>query len=363
MTPLDLVASIRSMFPFIVGVPDSSLAELSPLWEGDSAVGRVCVNEGAAVAVAAGWAMGQGTCPLVFMQNSGLGNALNPLLSLANPSVLRTPMVLLVGLRGWPGDEPQHAAIGRSTSTLLKAADIPLATVDRRSELLTLLREARVAAAGRNGPAAVVVPRGVLTSSAPHRRADPPAVGWTSRDAVRLALTHGRHGSIVVSSTGYNTRYVDEFRRENPGLYPEHVYCVGGMGHESSVAQGLALARPRAHVLCVSGDGSALMHLGAVFQSLDLNNYTQVIVNNGRHESVGGGGTLAARVSFTSMLGSALWCTTALRGPATGTVIQSLAAALVAPGPSMVEMLVDEAVVEPPPRPVPPFARLEQTPS
>lgn len=351
---------IRKAFGLVVGVPDSSLAFLRPIWQRPCEDAVVCTNEGSAVALAAGWALGSGKCALVCMQNSGLMNAMNPLTSLTHASVQPVPLVLLIGVRGWAGDEPQHEVVGGVTTSLLHAANIPFHTTRASdlSDVVSTLGLAHQQAVASNAVTAVLVEGGA------ERPPTPPATGgrameeWTSRDAVRLVLDAALPGSVVVGSTGFNSRFVHEYRRDHPGRFEEFVYCVGAMGHACSVAQGLAVARPDVPVICIDGDGSALMHLGAALlpAALTVPNYRHVVVNNGSHESVGGGDTLGSRFSFSAMGHDLGWPTGVFSGPTTPDVFTALARLLNAPGPVLVEMLTRPAGVGPPARPQPPFA-------
>src|SRR5262249_50220373 len=154
-----------------------------------------------------------GGCPLVFMQNSGLANALNPLMTLTHPAVHSVPLVLLVGLRGWPGDEPQHEVTGRGTHAMLQAAEIPTRTChDDLGSVRLVLRASRHEAMARKAPVAVLV--AASTSSRPESTGSGGRSTqlWTSGEAVRVVLDCAPRGAVVVSSTGFNTRYVHTYR-------------------------------------------------------------------------------------------------------------------------------------------------------
>lgn len=361
---VDWVRSVQAKFGFIAGVPDSSLAPVSGLWRqcGNNSV--ICANEGAAVAIAAGWAMGSNGCPLVYMQNSGLPGALNPLMSFTHRLVHSVPMVLLIGLRGRPGDEPQHQTIGRSTEALLRAADIAFHTVQEASG--ELLRDALYSGHGK--ATEIGAPVAVLAAYAAPQPLDRPGGGgrsmeeWTSREAVRLLLDCARPGSIIVSSTGFNTRYVNEYRREKPARFPEYVYCVGSMGYACSVAQGLAVARPSDPILCIDGDGAALMHLGTLFLTttgLNVPNLSYAVINNGSHESVGGGDTPGTDLSFSDLVDANGWRTGRFHGPTSSSTMEAVTDLLAGNGPSLIEMFTRPVYAAPPPRPRAPFSSLQ----
>ncbi len=351
---------IASEFGLVCGVPDSSLAAMAALWRGPQSTAVICPDEGSAVAMAAGWAMATaGGCPLVFAQNSGLANALNPLMTLTHPAVHSVPLVLLVGLRGWPGDEPQHEVTGRGTRKMLDAAEIPGRTCGGDlASVLSALRASRAEALTLRSPVAVLV---AGTADGRHEGTGSggrSAESWNSAEAVQAALDCAPAGAVVVSSTGYNTRYVHAYRTAHPGRFAEYVYCVGSMGHAGSVAQGIARARPTARVICVDGDGGALMHMGGMLMAgwPALRNYVHVIVNNGTHESVGGGDTLAREFSFATTVDAGVWTTGSFHGPLSSAA--ALTSLLAAAGPVLVELFARPAFGPPIPRPGPPFACL-----
>lgn len=352
---------IATEFGFVCGVPDSSLAALAALWRGPGSTAVICPNEGSAVAMAAGWALGtDGGCPLVFMQNSGLANALNPLMTLTHPAVHSVPMVLLIGLRGWPGDEPQHEVTGRGTDKMLQAAEIGSRTCEGGdvASLRLALGMGRDEALALKSPVAVLVAHSANDQPGRAGTGGNSVSSWTSGEAVRVVLDCAPAGAVIVSSTGYNTRYAHAYRTACPGRFDEYVYCVGSMGHAGSVAQGIARARPMTRVICLDGDGGALMHLGSMFMAdwPPLPNYVHVVVNNGSHESVGGGDTLARELSFTTMVRASRWVTGSFDGPLSSP--EALTSLLAAEGPVLVELLTRPAFDPPPSRPGRPFACL-----
>lgn len=351
---------IAAEFTFVCGVPDSSLAAAAALWCGPTSTAVICPDEGSAVAMAAGWAMATpGGCPLVFMQNSGLANALNPLMTLTHPAVHSVPLVLLIGLRGWPGDEPQHEVTGRGTHMMLQAAEVPSMTCDGDLDSVRLaLTVSRAEAMTRKSPVAVLVARSTNSRPESTGSGGRSTQSWTSGEAVRILLDCAPTGAVIVSSTGFNTRYVHAYRTARPGRFDEYVYCVGSMGHAGSVAQGIARARPAARVICLDGDGGALMHMGSMHMASwpKLRNYAHVIVNNGSHESVGGGDTLASELSLATTVDADRWVIGIFDGPLSS--VGALTSLLAADGPVLVELLARPVFGPPPPRPGRPFARL-----
>lgn len=357
-------SGVATEFGLVCGVPDSSLAAFAALWRGPASTAVICPDEGSAVALAAGWAMAtDGGCPLVFMQNSGLANALNPLMTLTHPAVHSVPLVLLVGLRGWPGDEAQHEVTGRGMQKMLQAAEIPSRTCDGgdRESVRLALRVSRDVALASKAPVAVLVARSTNDQPESPGRGGRSAQSWSSGDAVRTVLECAPAGAIVVSSTGFNTRYVHAYRTAHPGRFDEYVYCVGSMGHAASVAQGIARARPTSRVLCLDGDGGALMHMGSMLMAgwPALRNYVHVIVNNGSHESVGGGDTLACEFSFARTVDTDRWASGSFQGPLSS--VGALTSLLATEGPVLVEMFARPTFGPPPSRPGSPFAHLRRS--
>lgn len=289
---------------FVTGVPDSLMAGFCAHVASLPAERHViAVNEGTAIALAAGNHLATGGVPLVYLQNSGLGNAVNPLLSLADPEVYALPMILLVGWRGAPGekDEPQHLKQGRVTPALLEAMEIPCRLLDGDMEAAAdwAARTAR----SRGGPVVLLARKGTF-----HR---PEAVGATedapprlSREAAIAAILRGLPaGALVVATTGMASRELHELRKARGENGASDFLTVGSMGHASQVALGIARAAPGRRVVCLDGDGAALMHMGglATIGARGSGDLLHVLLNNGAHDSVGGQPTVGFEVSFTGI--------------------------------------------------------------
>lgn len=281
----------------IFGVPDSLLKEVSLELEKLTNIPRVTAcHEGSAVGLAVGSYLATGKPALVYMQNSGLGNAVNPLVALADRSVYGIPMVLLIGWRGQPGrpDEPQHTKQGRITEKMLELMEIPHFLLPKTtSESLALLKHAFALSIETSGPVAVLVEKGSFAKSAS------PSLGaeltgdsrLTREDAMKIVHAHTNSNEKIVATTGMLGRELEEFQAsltapEVPGTF----LVVGGMGHASSVALGMALSSPGLRIWCLDGDGAMLMHLGAVPVIADSkpNDFIHVVFDNGAHDSVGG---------------------------------------------------------------------------
>ncbi|HWL54497.1 MAG TPA: phosphonopyruvate decarboxylase [Chthoniobacteraceae bacterium] len=289
---------------FFAGVPDSLLKDICAYITDHAPSGRhvIAANEGAAVALATGWHLATGEVGLVYLQNSGLGNLVNPLTSLADPEVYSIPMVLLIGWRGEPGvpDEPQHRKQGRITPDMLAALEIPAAILpDTLEDAVETVRAAVAAAKSRNAPQALLVRKGTFESyRLRHHPSNPLAM--VREDAVKRVLGTIEDSAVVVSTTGMTSREVFEYRESAGEGHSKDFLTVGCMGHASQIAMGLALAKKDAPVYCLDGDGAVLMHMGslAIMGTSGLRNLKHVVINNGAHDSVGGQPTAALRINL-----------------------------------------------------------------
>jgi phosphonopyruvate decarboxylase len=280
-------------FGFFAGVPDSLLKDFCAYVTDHAPSGDhvIAANEGNAVALAVGHFLGTGRPALVYMQNSGIGNAVNPLLSLADPEVYGIPMLLVIGWRGEPGvkDEPQHVKQGRRMTELLDAMEVPWfllpPSIDDASGVIA---EAGRVMRNRAGPVAVLVRAGTFDR---YRLARDVVTDFpmNREDAVKCIAGQLQDDDVIVSTTGKASRELYEYRQAT-GTVGNDFLTVGGMGHTASIAMGIAKARPERVVVCLDGDGSAIMHMGAlaVIGNAGPPNLLHVLINNGSHDSVGG---------------------------------------------------------------------------
>ena len=300
-------ALLKAKVSFFTGVPDSYLhgfcTELSNSCAPDRNVATA--NEGNAVGIAVGHHLATGEIPLVYMQNSGLGNAVNPLVSLACRGMLCIPMVLLIGWRGDPfhKDHVQHELQGAITPAMLDEMKIPYTVIADGDAGIEDLVADTVFSAMRDGggPAAILVPKGVLSG------AKTPIVDTSlpvSREgAIRIVLDAAPRNSIYSATTGRAARELFHLREARGEGHACDYLNVGSMGHASSVAFGLALAMPERQVICLDGDAAAIMHMGALtmVSQYDAPNFLHVVLNNGMHESVGGQSSAGRRIDLTSI--------------------------------------------------------------
>lgn len=291
---------------FVTGVPDTLLNDfchgLDSFWPGHQHA--IAANEGNAIALAAGYHLATGSVPLVYMQNSGLGNAINPLISLADKEVYAIPMVLLIGWRGEPGasDWPQHRRQGELTPVFLDAMGIPYRVLAPEADVMDHAKWAVTTAAANSRPTALVVRKGVL---ALREKAGFDARGQryavSREEAIGTILSAAPDNALFVATTGRATRELHALRDARGESHDRDFLNVGAMGHALSIAAGLALAKKDRAVICLDGDGAALMHLGSlpVAAGMKLPNLMHIVLNNGAHESVGGQATVGFRISFS----------------------------------------------------------------
>ena len=287
---------------FFTGVPDSLLKDFCGYVADHADKHVIAANEGNAVGIAAGYHLASGKVPLVYMQNSGQGNAVNPLLSLADPKVYGIPMVLLVGWRGEPGvqDEPQHVKQGEVTEALFNAMGIAHAVLPNTEEDAADCVQKAVARARKDSaPFALLVQKGTFESYSGKSSAGSGTM--TREDALRLIVDVIGVG-VVVSTTGKTSREVYELREAKGQDHAHDFLTVGSMGHASSIALGIALEQKKP-VYCLDGDGAFIMHMGsaAVIGAQSCSNFKHIVLNNGAHDSVGGQPTAGADVSLAAI--------------------------------------------------------------
>jgi phosphonopyruvate decarboxylase len=279
---------------FYTGVPDSLLKSLNSQIMGglprDQHV--IAANEGGAVGIAIGHYLRTGAPAAVYLQNSGFGNLVNPLLSLADPDVYGVPMLVIIGWRGQPGvkDEPQHVKQGRVMTTLLDALDLPWSVLPKNpAEAERSVAEAVAAAVASSSPYLLLVEKG--TFGEPSAKPGQAAVAAPSREEALVALAEAvGDDAVIVSTTGMLSRELFEHRVGAGTDGSRDFLTVGGMGHACSIALGIAMREPDREVWCFDGDGAFLMHLGslAVIADHAPAGYFHVVFNNGVHDSVGG---------------------------------------------------------------------------
>lgn len=289
---------------FFAGVPDSLLKNLCAYITDN--VSRenniIAANEGGAVALAAGYHLATGKTGCVYMQNSGEGNAVNPLLSLMDADVYRMPLLLVIGWRGEPGvhDEPQHVKQGKVTLSLLDAMGIKYAVLDENwegqvDEALRVIRET-------NGIYALIVRKGTFEE---YKLQNQVASDWAlgREEAIQIVVDKLREDDIVVSTTGMISRELFEYREAKHQGHAHDFLTVGSMGHASQIALGIALQKPNRRIVVFDGDGALLMHMGgmAIIGDYAPKNLVHIVFNNGAHDSVGGQPTVGQKIDVEAI--------------------------------------------------------------
>ena len=293
---------------FFTGVPDSQLKALCNFLMNrygiDSKHHIIAANEGNCTALAAGYHLATGKVPVVYMQNSGEGNIINPVASLLNDKVYAIPAVFIVGWRGEPGvhDEPQHIYQGEVTVKLLEDMDIKTFVIGKETtdeeveEAMKNFRE--ILSKGKD--VAFVIRKGALSYDGKVKYENSNTM---VREEIIRHIAKASGVDPIVSTTGKASRELFEIREANKQSHKYDFLTVGSMGHTSSIALGVALNKPDKRVWCIDGDGSVLMHMGsmAVVGSNAPENLIHVVINNGAHETVGGMPTVASNIDLVAI--------------------------------------------------------------
>lgn len=289
---------IENGVDFFTGVPDSLLADICAyITDHTPSVKHIiAANEGLAIGIASGHYMASGKIPLVYMQNSGIGNAINPLLSLADEKVYSLPILLMIGWRGEPGikDEPQHKKQGEVTLTLLEKMHIPYVILSEDEETAKQQIKYIIDSTYKHSiPHAIIIRKNTFGEYklVKNKKND---YTLSREEALKLVVDSLQDGDITISTTGKLSRELFEYRELKLQGHEKDFLTVGSMGHSSSIALGIALEKSNRNIYCLDGDGAFIMHMGALTNigHLSLPNYYHIIFNNGAHESVGGQPTL-----------------------------------------------------------------------
>ena len=293
---------------FYTGVPDSQLKALCNYLMSEYGIDPkhhvIAANEGNAVALAAGYHLATGDIPVVYMQNSGEGNIINPVASLMNDKVYAIPCVFVIGWRGEPGvhDEPQHIYQGEVTLKLLEDMDIAAFVISKEtteSELSEKMESFRkLLAVGKQ--VAFVVRKGALEFDGKVKYEN--SNSMVREDIIKHIVEYTGNAPIV-STTGKASRELFEIREGRGEDHKRDFLTVGSMGHASSIALGIAFQKPDQKIWIIDGDGAALMHMGAmaVIGANAPKNIVHIVINNGAHETVGGMPTVAGNIDLVTI--------------------------------------------------------------
>ena len=331
---------------FFTGVPDSLLRDFCECITDSVAKSDhvIAVNEGGAVGIAIGKYIATEAIPLVYMQNSGLGNAVNPLMSLASKEIYSIPMLLMIGWRGEPStkDEPQHIHQGRSTLPMLKAMDIPYVILSQeQAEATRQLKDLIKMARELSCPVALVVKKG-LFEPYKKKKSNATTKQFLREEAIKIAVERLGNEIITVCTTGMASRELFEYRSKKKLSLKRDFLTVGGMGHASQIALGIAMAKQNKQVACFDGDGAVLMHMGSLplIGRSECENFLHIVFNNGVHDSVGGQPTIGRDIDLTQVA-AACGYSLSLRASSPRTFNSALDEALTTPGPNFIEVVID----------------------
>jgi phosphonopyruvate decarboxylase len=292
---------------FFAGVPDSLLKNICAYIADhfDDRHNIITANEGGAVALAAGYHLATGKVGCVYMQNSGEGNAVNPLTSLTDKEVYHIPLLLLIGWRGRPGvhDEPQHVKQGKITTGLLNVLGINYEVLSKEEEVAKRQIDKAVNSIRTTGEAFALVVEKDTFDSYTLQNVVKNDLTLAREEAVQMVAKSLDKNDVVVSTTGMISRELFEYREAVGDGHQNDFLTVGSMGHASQIALGIALQKPDNHIFCFEGDGAVLMHTGsmAITASKKPNNFYHVVFNNGAHDSVGGQPTVALEIDLPAI--------------------------------------------------------------
>ena len=292
---------------FYAGVPDSLLKNLCAYItdHADEAHNIIAANEGGAMGLAAGHYLATGQIPVVYMQNSGEGNIINPLASLTDPDVYNIPVLLVIGWRGKPGvhDEPQHVKQGKVTTGLLNVMGIDYTVLSKEEDKAEVQIKKAVAYMQATKQCYALVIEKDTFEAYTLQNVDKNDLTMSREDAIQTVASVLGVKDVIVSTTGMISRELFEYRTAKNEGHERDFLTVGSMGHASQIALGIALAKQDRKVWCFDGDGASIMHMGsmAIVANKAAQNYIHVVFNNGAHDSVGGQPTVGLKIDFSAI--------------------------------------------------------------
>ncbi|MCK5043469.1 phosphonopyruvate decarboxylase [Candidatus Pacearchaeota archaeon] len=290
---------------FFAGVPDSTFKDWMKYLadsDGEKLTNRVAVIERDAVGLAAGYYLATQKIGVVYMQNSGLGNAINPITSLADSEVYKIPMILMIGWRGEPEkkDEPQHKKIGRIMLPLLDILEIPYKVLPENiEEAEKIITEVKNIAERGSRPVALIIKKGILEEYNAQKEVK---LNYEMKreDAIKIIIDNLSGSEVIVSTTGKNSRELFEYREEKNFGHQNDFLMIGSMGEASVIGAEIALQKPNKKIVIFDGDGAAMMTMGAMatIGNYHPKNLSHIIFDNGTYGSTGGQPTFSENVDF-----------------------------------------------------------------
>jgi phosphonopyruvate decarboxylase len=293
---------------FYAGVPDSLLKNLCAYItdHADECHNIIAANEGGAMGLAGGHYLATGQIPVVYMQNSGEGNIINPLASLTDKEVYNIPVLLVIGWRGKPGvhDEPQHVKQGKVTTGLLNVMGIDYTVLSKEEDkaakqiakAVTYMQQTKECYA-------LVIEKDTFEPYSLNSQLSTFNFQLSREEAIQTVAAALGDKDVIVSTTGMISRELFEYRAAMNQGHERDFLTVGSMGHASQIALGIALEKQDRTVWCFDGDGASIMHMGsmAIVAQKAPKNYVHVVFNNGAHDSVGGQPTVGLTIDFPAI--------------------------------------------------------------
>lgn len=308
VSPKFFIDTLKSYdIDFFAGVPDSLLKNICAYLTDHFSANQniIAANEGGAMGIAAGYHLATGKIPVVYMQNSGEGNIINPLASLTDKEVYNIPVLLIIGWRGRPGvhDEPQHVKQGKVTTGLLNTMGINYAILPKDED--GAAKQIKIAAdymKSTNECYALVIEKDTFETYQ-LQNVETNKLTLTREEAIQQVAASIEENACIVSTTGMISRELFEYRTVCNEGHERDFLTVGSMGHASQIALGIALQKPDRRVYCFDGDGASIMHMGnmAISASMKCKNYVHVVFNNGAHDSVGGQPTVGLKIDLCAV--------------------------------------------------------------
>lgn len=291
---------------FFAGVPDSLLKNFCAYITDNAPSEKhiISANEGSATALATGYHLATGKIPMIYMQNSGEGNMINPLLSIVDSDVYSIPMLIMIGWRGEPGvhDEPQHVKQGKVTCNLLDAMKIPYSVLsaDNCDKCVDkILKTAYEYIKEKNAPYALIIKKGTFQDYKLQNNTNK-EFEMSREEAIEKIMLSAPENAAFISTTGMTSRELYELRDKHNQDHNKDFLTVGGMGHASQIALSIAIQKKDRQVYCLDGDGAAIMQMGgmATIGTREAKNMIHILLNNGAHDSVGGQPTVGQKIDF-----------------------------------------------------------------
>ena len=295
-------------FNFFSGIPDSTFKDWMKFLADNNGKGLqniIACNECEAIAINSGYHLATNKIGVAYMQNSGLGKAVNPLTSLCDPDVYSIPILLMIGWRGEPGkpDAPQHKKMGKITLSLLDTLQIPYSILDSNMDLIELeLKKATEYFKSKKGPYALIIRKNLFDIYEMKKNFSNGDL-LTREEVLNLIMNNLNDDFIIISSTGYASRELYEYTESHEKDHHRNFYNIGSMGCASSIALSIAIQKPKKKIIIFDGDGAAIMQMGTftTIGKYSPSNLVHVIFNNHAHETTGGQPTNSSSINFVDI--------------------------------------------------------------